>query len=520
MNILENGIYQSDCLVLLERIESERFSLAYLDPPALTQITKKPIKKGKGWVEEAEGLRGHLSLIMKVVQQVRRILNPQGNLFFHSEPYLAGDYRQILNEVFGRDNFRLEIILPRLKTKITRPSGPKIEHDIILHYSKGDHPIYNPQFKHLVSDNMYSQTDEGGKYRFEKLTTHISRPSLQFEWNGFKPLPGESWRYSKERLDELYKAGKISLLSQGQRPRLKVYLKESKVEVGSIWDDILSVSKLSDESLNFQAQKPLMLLNRLINMGSNKGDFVLDPFCGSGTSLISAQMNDRRWLGCDISTEAYAITLERYKEELKLQAERDFKIGDQVFLEQNFPILYATYHETIRVFDKQIQSAKFILNQPISIEETRHHEFKEIGSTTNPVDRIKDHVEEYACAFLNSEGGQILWGIRDRDRTICGVKLNNKQRDEVRRVVTEKLHTIQPPIAVTTFRVNLHPVYQGFQAIPDLFVVQLEIPTVSNRSLYYTSSGKSFVRTDGANKELKGLLLQAEILKRFSIQQQ
>jgi predicted HTH transcriptional regulator len=149
-----------------------------------------------------------------------------------------------------------------------------------------------------------------------------------------------------------------------------------------------------------------------------------------------------------------------------------------------------------------------------------HNEFKEIEITTNPVNKIKEHVEEYACAFLNSEGGQILWGIRDRDRTVSGVKLNDKQRDEIRRVVTEKLHTIQPPIAVTAFHVNLHPVYQGAEGIPDLFVVQLEVPAVSNRSLYFTSSGKAFVRTDGANKELKGLHLQAEILKRFSCQQQ
>ena len=329
----------------------------------------------------------------------------------------------------------------------------------------------------------------------------------------------ESWIYSKEQLDEFDKAGKIFHRSQGQRPRLKVYLDEPLIEVGSIWDDISSVSPHSKESLNFQTQNPLILLNRLITMGSNQGDIILDPFFGSGTSLISAQLNGRKWLGCDISTEAYSLAKKRVEKEFKFQAGIDFSIGDQDLLEQTFPVISGTYNETVRDFDIHVQSVKFIVNQPISIEETRHNEFKEIESTTNPINKIKDQVDEYATAFLNSEGGQILWGIRDRDRTVSGVKLNYKQRDEVRRVVSEKLHTIQPPIAITAFHLELHHVYQGTEVIPDLYVVQLAVPTVSDRSLYYTSSGKTFVRIDGANKELKGLLLQAEVLKRFSIQQ-
>ncbi|HYT44255.1 MAG TPA: DNA methyltransferase, partial [Methylomirabilota bacterium] len=411
-----------------------------------------------------------------------------------------------------------EIILPNFRPNFTRSSGVRIEHDTVLHYSKGDSPIYNPQYKRLTTHNTYSQTDESGSYQLVSLTKRISRPSLQFEWNSFMPPPGESWIYSKERLDELNNAGKISHRSQGQLPRLKVYLDELLIEVGSIWDDISYVSNRSEESLGFQTQKPLILLNRLINMGSNQGDLILDPFFGSGTSLISAQLSGRKWLGCDISTEAFSLTKERIEQRFRFRANKDFSIGDRDLLEQNFPVIYGTYNEIVTDFDKQLQSVKFVLNQPISIEETRHNEFKEIESTTNPINRIIEQVDEYATAFLNSEGGQILWGIRDRDRTVSGVRLNYEQRDRVQRVINDKIHTIQPPIAVTAFRIDLHPVYQGTEIVPDLCVVQLVVPTVSNRTLYYTSSGKAFVRVDAANKELKGLLLQAEILRRFSIQ--
>ena len=125
VNIQGNEIYHSDCLVLLERIDSEQVSMAYLDPPAFSQITKTTINKDENEVEETKELMEHLSLITKVIRQIHRILNTHGNLFFHSEPYLAGDYRRILNQVFGRKNIQQEIILPKFRTNITRSSGPK-----------------------------------------------------------------------------------------------------------------------------------------------------------------------------------------------------------------------------------------------------------------------------------------------------------------------------------------------------------------------------------------------------------
>ncbi len=529
MNIQSNGIYQSDCLALLERIESEQVSLAYVDPPAFLSLAQTSLaysvnkseneKQAKIEVEETKELREHLSLMTKVLQQIHRVLCSHGNLFFQSEHYLAGDYRRILDQVFGRKKFQLEIIWPNFRANAHNIPIPRLDHYTIFLYSKGDHPTYNRQFKQLASADAHSQTDDRGPYKLVSLTKRISEPSLQFEWNSIIPLPGQSWIYSKEQLDEFDKAGRIYRRSQGQLPKLKAYLKENSLEVGSIWDDILPVSMRSSESLNFQAQRPLSLLDRIIRMGSNPGDLVLDPFCGSGTALVSAQMNKRKWLGCDLSTEIYSLAIQRIENKCKIRAGEDFNIAEQASLEQNFPVVYGVYNETVRDFDKQLQSEMFIANQPINIEETRHNEFKGIESSTNPVNKIKEQVDEYAVAFLNNEGGQILWGIRDSDGAVIGVKLSHKQRDEVRRVVSEKLHTIQPPIAPTAFRIELHRIYQDDKVIPDLYVVQLVVPAVSNKSLYYTSSGNAFVRTDEANKELKRLHLQAEILKRFSGQQ-
>jgi len=84
---------------------------------------------------------------------------------------------------------------------------------------------------------------------------------------------------------------------------------------------------------------------------------------------------------------------------------------------------------------------RFVLNHSVPVEETRHYEFKEIKGS-NPVDTIKNTADEYVVAFLNSEGGRIYWGIRDSDRIAVGVNLNYKQRDDLRRVVSEKLAQI------------------------------------------------------------------------------
>lgn len=131
------------------------------------------------------------------------------------------------------------------------------------------------------------------------------------------------------------------------------------------------------------------------------------------------------------------------------------------------------------------------------------------------MERIKEVIDEYAIAFLNSEGGQIIWGIRDADKVVTGVKLNSVQRDKIRREVTQKLGNIQPAIAPTEFRIELYQVYQDDAPIPDLYTVHVVIPTKHNKGLYYTMSGKTYVRVDGLNKPLSGPQLEAEIPKRF-----
>lgn len=156
----------------------------------------------------------------------------------------------------------------------------------------------------------------------------------------------------------------------------------------------------------------------------------------------------------------------------------------------------------------------FVFNQPVQIEERRYTEFKEIKGS-NPVDAIKHAADEYAVALLNKEGGSVFWGVRDTDRVVIGVRLDYQQRDEIRRVVSNKLTQIQPHFPTSLFNLDFHPVRDEHgKAIEELWVFEADIPGGSPTELYATGSGEVYVKTDGGKQKLGYLQIVAEIAQR------
>ena len=161
-------------------------------------------------------------------------------------------------------------------------------------------------------------------------------------------------------------------------------------------------------------------------------------------------------------------------------------------------------HATDRAKLTEPTQVDFIQGQAVPFEETRLYEFKEIRGR-NPVGSVTNTADEYAVAFLNGEGGRIFWGVRDRDRITVGVNLNNQQRDEVRRKVSEKLGAVQPPISVEDWQLELHSVYDlNRETIEDLWVVELLAPPLQRKDVFYTGSGELHVKTEGGKKKLLG----------------
>ena len=159
-------------------------------------------------------------------------------------------------------------------------------------------------------------------------------------------------------------------------------------------------------------------------------------------------------------------------------------------------------------------AVRYVLDQTVAVEETRYHEFKEVKGL-NPVRSIRKIVDEYVVAFLNREGGRIYWGIRDEDRIVVGVQLNFRQRDEVRRAITDQICRIQPALAPSSYQINFHEVHREGQPLPDLFVVEVVVPRTQTNLLYFTGANEVFVKTDAGKKKLSGLELQDEIVRRL-----
>jgi hypothetical protein len=156
----------------------------------------------------------------------------------------------------------------------------------------------------------------------------------------------------------------------------------------------------------------------------------------------------------------------------------------------------------------------FELNQSVAFDEDLNAEFKEVASG-NPAKTIIDTVEDYIVAFLNGKGGRILWGIRDKDRSVVGVSLDYKARDEIRKGIAAKVHVIQPAIDPSRYTLEFYTV-SGSGVSPELCVVGVSIDHVPSADPYYNHRGEAFVRINGVKQKLIGTKLTAWIKTRLS----
>lgn len=146
---------------------------------------------------------------------------------------------------------------------------------------------------------------------------------------------------------------------------------------------------------------------------------------------------------------------------------------------------------------------KFVLNQAVEFEESLTCEFKEVRS--QPVQAIGKMVDEYVVAFLNEAGGSIYWGIRDRDRVVTGVKVDDKTRDELKQVIGQKMATIAPPVPADTIQVPFHGVSgSDGGALPDTCVLEVRVPKPQGPRLFLTGGGDAYRKTIGGTKKLSG----------------
>jgi CheY-like chemotaxis protein len=162
----------------------------------------------------------------------------------------------------------------------------------------------------------------------------------------------------------------------------------------------------------------------------------------------------------------------------------------------------------------------FNFGKPTELRESLTCEFKEVKGQS-PLQAIGKVVDEYVVAYLNEAGGSIYWGIRNLDRTVVGVQLSEKVRDELNQVVGLKVASIAPPVPAILVNMPFHSVLGTDDVpVPETFVVEVEVKAPTPAGFFLTGSGESYRKTIGGIKKISGAELLAALLPQLQIKLQ
>ena len=280
---LETGvIYCDNNLERLSQFPAESVDLIYLDPPFFSNRNYEVI-----WGDEAEvrsfedrfqgGILVYVDWMRERVLEIHRILKPTGAVFLHCDWHAAHYLKVMLDDVFGINNFRNEIVwhygfrLMKNKRILNR------KHDTIFFYAKTEQHFIEPPTEPWTREEII---------RVRRQAIYKDEDDREWIW-----MPGQKGR-SKSRpkyLDDIISEGKA---------------------LDDVWD-IPIVTSSAKERLGYPTQKPEALLERVIRMSSKPNDIVLDPFAGCGTTMVAAQRLGRQWIGIDISPTAVELMKRR-----------------------------------------------------------------------------------------------------------------------------------------------------------------------------------------------------------------
>ena len=353
--------------ILRDEIKSESINLVYLDPPFNSKKDYNLLfKTPKGhdsdaqisafddtwhWGEQAErefsellhqentdisemiqsmrrflkesDMMAYLVMMANRLLELHRVLKPNGSLYLHCDPTASHYLKIVLDTVFGAENFRNEIVWKRASAH-NDPNKYGNVHDVIFFYSKTKNYVWNSQYTPYSQEYLDAEWNElpsGRRYKVENMLDPQNRMA-EFDFMGTVAR----WRTNYDGMMEHWNApqtevpnshGRIKLGKDGKptkRCRI-IFLDEMKgVPLQTWWDDIISLRGGSTERLGYPTQKPLSLLERIIQASSNEGDVVLDPFCGCGTAVHAAETLKREWIGIDITHLAISLIEKRMKD--------------------------------------------------------------------------------------------------------------------------------------------------------------------------------------------------------------
>ncbi len=367
---MNNTLYYGDNLpILREYLAAESVDLIYLDPPFNSNRPYNVIFKEETglespaqivafndtwhWDDNAEAIyleivrdasehvvkmigamldfvgrnqvMAYLVMMTARLIELRRVLKPTGSIYLHCDPTVGHYLKVVMDTIFGKENFRNEIVWKRTSAH-NDPKRYGRNIDLIFFYTKNQSWTWNQQY--IPHEQEYlkrfrHQTADGRKWADYDLSAKgLTGGGYQYEYKGITSL----WRVPLKTMQKLDEENKLHFTGKGGI-RIKRYLDETKgVPLQANWIDIPPINSQARERLGYQTQKPEALLERIILTSSNEGDVVLDPFCGCGTAVVAAQKLNRRWMGIDITHLAIALQKYRLQDSFELIANKDYQI--------------------------------------------------------------------------------------------------------------------------------------------------------------------------------------------------
>jgi adenine-specific DNA-methyltransferase len=337
-----------------------KVDVVYIDPPYATggdfsftaTVPDDPDKGNQGttFVKEAsvieqkayrdtwgKGIDSYMKWFYETASAIRDVMSETGSLYVHLDYHVAHYAKAVMDEVFGPESFRSELIWKRTSARSDVVGWGNI-HDVIFFYSKTKDYTWNRIYQQHDEEYLeakYSNRDERGAYRTDNLTAAGLRNGDSGKpWRGIDPAQiGGHWKINREavaslvtpdqaanmttqeKLDLLDANGFIYWPAKGRAggkgiPNFKRYLKEG-VALQDLILDLPPVNSQAQERLGYATQKPEALLDRILRASSDEGDLVLDCFCGSGTTAAVAEKLNRRWIACDLGRFAIHTTRKR-----------------------------------------------------------------------------------------------------------------------------------------------------------------------------------------------------------------
>jgi len=278
MNLKRNRLICGDNLKALEDLKKQgnEVDLIYLDPPFFSNKQYEVV-----WGDEAEvrsfkdrwagGINVYIEWMKERVIKMYELLKDNGSFYLHCDRHASHYLKVMLDEIFGHRNFRNEIVwrIGWVSGYKTQKKGWIRNHDILFYYTKSNDFVFNKEY--------------------------IPYP------DGYKRRDGSEPKGKGIPIEDTWNCNRADIL------------------------DSIMIKSFSREKMGYPTQKPEALLERIIKASSNKGDIVLDPFCGCGTAMVAARKLERRWVGIDISPTALTV-IERRLAKYGIRKDKDFDV--------------------------------------------------------------------------------------------------------------------------------------------------------------------------------------------------